>query len=252
MIPRLIQWQPVVAHDEVLLLPTGDVEPIVARHPIATLVPTRIDLHVSGVNIDGGSIDLGAGMPVVRLANAPLEELLAASRALAELVEPACFVVRDDGIVIELAGDVTVTPDDAWVVRIAHDDVDTACDALDTSDPGTLAIVQQLADALPDAYRPRAMLGSIWLARGKLDDARRELERAAEAEAPDHIRALAWSMLGRVLLELGESRRALAWLERATTAGHDEADRIRLGVAHAPATSRRRGRSCSRITQAGR
>ena len=53
MIPRLIQWQPVVAYDEILLLPTGDVDAALAKHPNVTRVPTRIGLYVSGVNIGG-------------------------------------------------------------------------------------------------------------------------------------------------------------------------------------------------------
>lgn len=235
MIPRLIQWQPVVAYDEILLLPTGDVDAAIANHPIATRIPTRITLHVAGVNIDGGRIDVGDGGDVIRIGNGTFDEIVAAASDLAPLVEPARFVVRDELATIELAGTATIARGDDWATRIGADDLRAICDALDEADPETLAIAQQLADAFPDAYRPRAILGSIWFVRGKLDDARRELARAAEAAARDHVRAASWSLLGRVMVELGDSATAIDWLQRAVTARHHEDDKVRLGIAFAHA-----------------
>jgi tetratricopeptide (TPR) repeat protein len=233
VIPRLVQWQPIVAYDEIFLLPTGDLDAILAKHPIATRVPTRIGVDVTGVNIDGGRIDVGDGGEVIRIANGTFDEIVAAAHELAPFVEPSRFVVRDELAMIELAGVATISRGDDWAARIGADDLDAICNALDEADPETLPIAQQLADAFPDAYRPRAILGSIWFTRGKLDDARRELSRAALAEAPDHVRAMSWSLLGRVLLELGESADAIVWLARATASRHREPDKIRLGVAYA-------------------
>ena len=235
MIPRLVQWLPVVAYDEVLLLPTGDVDAVLAKHPIATRVATRIGVHVGGVNIDGGRIDVGAGGDVIRIGNGTFAEIAAAAHDLAGLVEPARFVVRDEPCVVELAEAVTITRGEDWPARIGADDLDAICDALDEADPEAVAIAGALAEAFPDEYRPHAILGSIWFSRGKLDDARRELAIAAAAEAPDHMRATAWSLLGRTLLELGESADAIGWLERAVAARHREADKVRLGIAYAHA-----------------
>lgn len=235
MIPRLVQWQPVVAYDEILLLPTGDVAAVLAKHPIATRVGTRIGVFVGGVNIDGGRIDVGDGGDVIRIASGAFDAIAAAVHDLAGLVEPARFVVRDELAVIELAEAVTITRTDDWPVRIGADDLDAICDALDESDPDTLAIASALAAAFPDEYRPRAILGSIWFSRGKLDDAHRELALAAAAEVPDHVRARSWSLLGQTLLELGRTADAITWLERATGTRHREADKVMLGIAYAHA-----------------
>jgi Flp pilus assembly protein TadD len=222
MQPRLLQWEPIIAIDDVVLVPRAGCEADAAMRVTgaARLATARIEVQVHGVNIDGGTIDCGAAGDVVRILPAPLDDILAAVRALAPVVEPARFVVCGEVAIAiasptnvgraappeaarstiasptnvgraappeaarsEITGDVDVTPVADWVDYLASQGAEAAA-----------------VDALIEGHdEPRA-------------------EHVAEAEAavrisPDAHRPRAH--LGWLLMRLGRHADAVRELERA-------------------------------------
>jgi tetratricopeptide (TPR) repeat protein len=207
---------------------------------VARLEPTRIDVYVTGTNIDGGTVDLGDGGCAVRIVAGTLDEVTAATRALAEAVEPACFMVRGEASAhaFTVDGAVRIDPVDDWAAYLARvDALDLVCEALlaetdgcDEPRPEHLPAVEAAVALRPDAYRPRAHLGWLLMRLDRPEDARRELVRALEAEAPDHAKAYAWANLGWALDQLGRPEEAIPWYTRAVETLHLNEHCVNLGM----------------------
>jgi tetratricopeptide (TPR) repeat protein len=236
---RLVQWEPVQTSGEVLLFPrAGRQADLAARiGGVARLSPAQAQVYVGGVNIDGGTIDVGEDGQVVQLLPGTLEEISQAAHSLVGLVEPARFlVVQDAHAQAFFIGDtVVVEPVSDWATHLAERGaaqvaIEVLLEGHDKPRAEHLPDAEAAVRLSPDTHWPRAHLGWLLMRLGHFEKARVELERAIAAEAPDHAKAYAWANLGWSLSALGRHDEGIPYYKRAIEGRHIVAHRINLGV----------------------
>jgi tetratricopeptide (TPR) repeat protein len=226
VLAAVLQWHPWTLVRGAVFEPAPTASPddlaaVIGRHPVLSLVRPTASLYLPGVNVDGGTVDVGDDGPVmVGLAEAPPAEILAAGRALAPYVEPARLLVReaDGGYALRVGPDWRVDPLTVpWrehLLRQGADDLvhEALLDGVarweSTMDAdGAAAALGLAADAArlrPDDPTGRYTYGRLLARAGRLAPAAAELEAAIASEPGHRMRIDACVALAEVRLALGD------------------------------------------------
>ena len=197
-------------------VPDHGVAAVVRRHPALSLAAPTTTLYLPGVNLNGGTVDVGDDAPpMVRLAEAAPADIRAACEAVAPYVGPARLLVRDT-FTVRIGSGCTVEPLAVpwreYLVRNGAEDLlyDVLLDALsrcesDEDMAEALGLGEEAVRLRPDDPAGRLAYARL-LARLGLDArAAAELEAAIRARPGPRELIDAGVRLAEVRLRLGDA-----------------------------------------------
>src|SRR5262245_26789670 len=180
-LPTLIQYQPFLLTDELVLWSLVEQKADALRARVCALVEiesVRDRIRIHGVNIDGGTIELGEVGWAIRLRDS--NQLLNVVRELAATVQPARFLRKSGAAwhVITLEGGRCHSESvDDWLGHLralgaeatsfAEQIVLKATPLSDEISAEDVALVQSLVRLDEDAFAPRAHLGALHARLGR-------------------------------------------------------------------------------------
>lgn len=273
MPPRIIQWQPVDAFDQLLFVPRTGKEDSFRKtcDELGLRVETKIaQIYAPGTNIDGGWIDVGDPAPIATMLDGAVEELARTAAELIDVCMPARFLVRDyDGWrAIHVDDDIAVTNVADWRQHLADEDehglLVTAVTELivsrgDIARPDDLDDLEGLVRLAPEEPTPYALLGRLYLSLGRLDDAERIARALLALDVRDYRKTPGRTLLGEIATKRGDAKTALDEHEAALKSSHSVPGQLAVGVAaihaklperaHAVLANRHRGRSMFELAE---
>ena len=220
MLASLMQLHPWTLVRGAAFEPTTDapddaVAAVLRRHRALSLAAGAATLYLPGVNVGGGTMDVGDdARPLVRLAEAAPADVLAACEAVAPHVRPARVLVRD-AFALRLGPDCRVEPLTVpwreFLIRQGAEDLlyDVLLDALSTceSDEDTAEALGLGAEAVrlrPDDPDGRLAYARLLVRLGRDGLAAAELEAAIRCQPRPRERIDVGVALAEVRLRLGD------------------------------------------------
>lgn len=273
MPPRIIQWQPVDAFDQLLFVPKAGKEDAFSRR--AGELGLRVhsqnaQIYAPGTNIDGGWIDVGDPAPIGTMLDGSVEELARMAAELIDVCAGVRFLVSDhDGWrAIRTDDDITITNVPDWREHLAGEKehsllVDAVTEPIvargNTARPDDLADLERLVQLAPEEPDPFVLLGRLYLSLGRLEDCERTARALLAIDTRDYRKAPAHTLLGEIATARGDARTALDEHRAALKLAFGVPAQLAVGVAaiHAnePAlaqqtlAARHRGRSMFELAE---
>lgn len=245
MPPRIIQWQPVDAFDQLIFVPQTGKEDAFTRR--AAELGLRVEsvsagIYAPGTNIDGGWIDVGDPAPVGTMVDGSVEELARMAAELVDVCMPVRFLVSDyDGWrAIHVDDDIAITNVADWRQHLVDEEepgllVDAVTEGIvargNVATTGDLDDLEGLVMLAPDEPDPYVLLGRLYLALDRLDDAERTARALLELEVRDYRKAPARTLLGEIATKRGDAKAALEEYELATKMHYHVPSQLAVGVA---------------------
>jgi tetratricopeptide (TPR) repeat protein len=274
--PRIIQWQPVDAFDELIFVPRDGTHDAFTRRATELGLPvtSRVaQVYAPGTNIDGGWIDVGEPLPAASVRDGALlsvEELARMAAELIDVCEPTRFLVSDyDGWrAIHVDDDIAITNVADWRQHLADEQepvllVDAVTEAIaargNIPRPDDLDDLEGLVRIAPTQPAALALLGRLYLSLDRLDDAARTANALLALDVRDYQKAPARTLLGEVATKRGDAKTALGEHQAALKLHYGVPAQLALGIAairaneHALAqktlANRHRGRSLFELAE---
>ncbi len=246
----LVQWSPVAAARHVLFFVRAgaehEVAAIAATEPHVSTATAATEVFLPGVNLDGGSVDLGdAGPDIVTVSGSSSQAILDAVDLLCGHVEPAAFLFPG-GPAVHVDDRVEVyDPPGTWAGYLT--DVCTVDRAYEALLVGASSLAQvhfgseieewvldgarAAARLCPDRFDAHAHCARLLNALGHHVEATEHAERAVATATRDHLRAEAFTAIGYARHALGDYAGSVAAYRSAYECGK-RPDRSRaLGIA---------------------
>jgi tetratricopeptide (TPR) repeat protein len=243
--PRIIQWQPVDAFDELYLVPRAGKEDAFAKR--AAELGLRVDqqkaqIYAPGTNIDGGWIDVGDEAPIARMTDGTIEELARAAAELIDVAEPTRFLVREyDGTrAVHVDDDIAIIDVADWRQHLASENehsllVEAVTEVIvargGVARPDDLADLEGLVALAPREVEPHTLLARLYLALDRLDDAERTARALLALDARDYRKAPGRTVLGEIATRRGDATLAFAEHAKAVELHHTVPAQLAAGIA---------------------
>jgi tetratricopeptide (TPR) repeat protein len=262
--PRIIQWQPVDAFDQLVFVPRPGSEDAFSRRAAELALSVHSQnarIYAAGTNIDGGWIDVGDPLPIGTMRDGSVEDLARMMRFLVSDYDGWRAIHTDDDIAITNVAD--------WREHLADEKessllVDAVTEAITArggvARPTDLADLEGLVKLAPAEPDPFLLLGRLYLSLDRLDDAERTARAVLSIDTRDYRKAPAHTILGEIATKRGDANRALEEHEAALKLAYGAPAEVAVGVAalHAnkPARAqqalakRQRGRSMFELAEA--
>ena len=247
MPPRIIQWLPVAAFDEVYLLPRAGQHDAFAKRarelgPHVQVSHRAAEIYTPGTNIDGGWFSVGDEQPIVRMADASIDDIARSTAELIDYIEPTRYLVRDhDGTrAVHVAEDIEIVDLADWrrhLVTEAQQEllVEAVTEAIAARGgvprADDLADLEDLVRITPARLEPHLFLARLYLQLARHDDAEREARAILELDERDYRKSAAYSVLGDVAEARGDREGAFAQHELAFAKYRQPQLEIAAGVA---------------------
>jgi hypothetical protein len=223
MLATVMQLHPWTLVRGAVLEPVDDLTAVVEAHPVLSFARPTARLRLPGVNVEGGTVDVGGDAPdLIVLAGEEPSEVLAACRALGARVAPAHLLIRD-GYAVHLGPGARVEAlEMGWreyLVRHAAEDLlhETLLDALSAGEDAdeALGIAREAVRLRPDDATSRYHYGRLLARLGRDEAAEAELSEGVQLEPPLPLYADVCAALAATRLRLNDPAGAVAALEEA-------------------------------------
>jgi tetratricopeptide (TPR) repeat protein len=243
--PRIIQWQPVDAFDELYFVPRDGKEDAFARRAadLGLTVTSRVaQIYAPGTNIDGGWIDVGEPLPIAAMRDGSVEELARMAAEMIDVCEPTKFLVSDyDGWrAVHVDDDIAITNVADWRQHLADEDerellVDAVTEVIaarkNVPRPDDLDDLEALARIAPDQPKALMLLARLYVTLDRLDDAARVATQLCALDVRDYRKAPAHTVLGEIATTRGDVKAALAEHQAALKMAYGVPAQLAVGVA---------------------
>lgn len=243
MPPRIIQWQPVDAFDEVVFVPRPGKEDAFVRRAgeLGLSVGSQnAQIYAPGTNIDGGWIDVGEPAPIGTMRDGSVEDLARMAAELTDVCMPTSFLVGDyDGWrAIRADDDIAITNVPDWRQHLADEDehhllVEAVQEAIVArgARPGDIDDLEGLVRLAPGEPEPYALLGRLYVSLDRIDDAERIARALLAIDVRDYRKAPARTLLGEIATKRGDAKTALEEHQAALSLWHRVPAQLAVGVA---------------------
>lgn len=245
MPPRIVQWQPVDAFDQLLFVPRAGKEDAFRRRAdeLGLRVETRhAEIYAPGTNIDGGWIDVGDPAPIGTMLDGSVEDLARMAAELVDVCMPVRFLVGDyDGWrAIHVDDDIAITNVADWRQHLADENehallVEAVTEVIvargNVARPEDLEDLEGLVRLAPAEPEPFVLLGRLYLALDRLDDAERTAKALLALDVRDWRKAPARSLLGEIATKRGDAKAALEEHQAALKLHYTVPAQLAVGIA---------------------
>ena len=245
MPPRIIQWQPVDAFDQLFFVSQAGKEDAFARRASELGLPTNsqsAQIYAPGTNIDGGWIDVGDAAPIGTMTDGSVEELARMTAELIDVCMPMRFLVSDyDGWrAIHVDEDIAITSVADWRQHLADEDehgllVAAVSELIvarkNIAKPEDLDDLDGLVLLAPGEPEPFALLGRLYLSLDRLDDAERIARSLLALDVRDWRKASGRTILGEVATKRGDAKTALDEHQAALKLSYGVPAQLAVGIA---------------------
>lgn len=245
MPPRLIQWQPVDAFDEVVFVPREGREASFERRASELGLAVSMQearIYAPGTNIDGGWIEVGDAVPVAHLRDGSVEDHARAAAELVDVAMPTRFLISDyDGWrAIHTDEDIEIRDVADWREHLAAEaETELLVQAVTEgivargkgASAGDLEDLEALVRIARDQPEPYLLLGRLYATLARDEDAERTARAMIALDVRDYRKAPAHALLGELAARRGDVAAALAEHRRALALHHGGAAQLAVGVA---------------------